>query len=255
MISPHDFEGFLSNTANPIDEELPLLPAHVVRRREEIQATREKYEAVYWYGHYIECLEPIRRGKMTTGRPEIDTWHRKKSSRHRITSLATRISRQYPDGLGENQHLATGKLLALRWLQGHLWDYREVCTTYAEPPKPDGCTRSADEFEAAVHDFETRFWYSAHLHLIEDVSSGEISVEDPTRECFMDPNVYRAARDKAREVEAQLPAAELRQWNRWDSGKLSALRWLCGAEWDVPHGYVEKPGCPHFEATIYGGAS
>jgi hypothetical protein len=89
-----------------------------------------------------------------------------------------------------------------------------------------GGLRSQSEVIAAEQEFFDRVWYERHLvHRMQHESG-----EKP-----MSPEIYRMALAAAERVKAERP--DLRpcnddfEWGMWN-GKLSALRWVLGDDWD-----------------------
>lgn len=86
--------------------------------------------------------------------------------------------------------------------------------------------RSQSEIIAAQEEFFDRVWYERHLVGRLKHESGE----EPMRE-----DIYKMALEAAERVKARRP--DLRpcegdfEWGMWN-GKLSALRWVLGDEWD-----------------------
>jgi PIN domain len=87
-------------------------------------------------------------------------------------------------------------------------------------------------------------WYNRHQVRLEKVESGEIRIveketaEDrrgPERTCQRD--IWEGARKSARKVEKKYGLENLGPWDDFDwgmiNGKLSALRWVLGDEWDM----------------------
>jgi len=85
-------------------------------------------------------------------------------------------------------------------------------------------TKQAEEF------FDHRVWYERHQVLVHDVESGH-------KTC--DPEIYKRAKKAAKKIEEKygldklvLPAKDSNfEWGMIN-GKLSALRWMLGDEWD-----------------------
>jgi hypothetical protein len=89
-----------------------------------------------------------------------------------------------------------------------------------------GGTRLQSEILAAESEFFDRVWHERHL-----VSMARH--EDGTRE--LDPAILKVATDAAERVRALRPdvrpVEDDFEWGMWN-GKLSALRWVLGDEWD-----------------------
>ncbi len=87
--------------------------------------------------------------------------------------------------------------------------------------------RSQSEIIAAEQEFFDRVWYERHLVFRQSYEAGERQ-EAPE-------SIYRVALEAAERVRSERP--DLRpceddfEWGMWN-GKLSALRWVLGEEWD-----------------------
>lgn len=90
-----------------------------------------------------------------------------------------------------------------------------------------GGMRSQSEIVAAEQEFFDRVWHERHLLFRERYEAGED--ERAT------PEIYRAALEAAERVKAERPDVRPVQddfeWGMWN-GKLSALRWVLGEDWD-----------------------
>jgi hypothetical protein len=103
--------------------------------------------------------------------------------------------------------------------------------------------RRHSEILAAVDEFTDKVWYGRHGLLRHGVETGKIKVV--TKETFpRDPNnrtvqrdIWGGARRAARKVEHRYGLDNLGPWDNFEwgmlSGKLSALRWVLGDEWDM----------------------
>jgi hypothetical protein len=89
-----------------------------------------------------------------------------------------------------------------------------------------GGMRSQSEIIAAEQEFFDRIWYERHLLLRQQHESGE----NPMREDILEMALEAAERAKARRPDLR-PADDSFEWGMWN-GKLSALRWVLGDEWD-----------------------
>ena len=87
--------------------------------------------------------------------------------------------------------------------------------------------RSQSEIIAAEQEFFDRIWYERHLMFRQRYEAGE---DERTT-----PEIYNMALEAAARVKGERP--DLRptegdfEWGMWN-GKLSALRWVLGDEWD-----------------------
>jgi len=90
-----------------------------------------------------------------------------------------------------------------------------------------GGIRSQSEIIEAEQEFFDRVWHERHLVFRHRYEAGE---DDRTT-----PEIYKMAVEAAERVKAERP--DLRpvsddfEWGMWN-GKLSALRWVLGEEWD-----------------------
>lgn len=108
-------------------------------------------------------------------------------------------------------------------LEGFLEDHPELVEKYL---LAGSSLRTEEEVIAAEHEFFDRVWHERHLVFRHKFESGE---EDPPED------IRRVALEAAERVKARRP--DLRpveddfEWGMWN-GKLSALRWVLGDEWD-----------------------
>ena len=88
--------------------------------------------------------------------------------------------------------------------------------------------RSEAEIVTAVGELLDKVWYNRHKYLREQIEAGEETV---------DPEVWKGALQSARKVERRYGKQALGPWDDFDwgmmNGKLSALRWVLGDEWDA----------------------
>jgi len=103
--------------------------------------------------------------------------------------------------------------------------------------------RLLTEILNAVDELTDKVWYGRHGLLREGVETGRIHVVE--RETFpRDPvnptvqkDIWKGARRAAKRVEQQYGLDQLGPWDDFEwgmlSGKLSALRWVLGDEWDM----------------------
>lgn len=98
------------------------------------------------------------------------------------------------------------------------------------PPENDGLfeERTEEEITAMLDELTDKIWYNRHQELREQVESGEEEV---------DPGIWKQALEKAKEVEDKYGVDNLGPYDDFDwgmlNGKLSALRWLIGFDWDM----------------------
>lgn len=103
--------------------------------------------------------------------------------------------------------------------------------------------RRASEIMEAEEEYFDKLWYGRHGLLADAVTSGQTKVvskaDYPVGK--YDPNIVRSdiwqgARRAAQRVEKKYGVENLGPWNDFEwgmlSGKLSALRWVLGDEWD-----------------------
>jgi Restriction endonuclease len=86
--------------------------------------------------------------------------------------------------------------------------------------------RSENEIIDAEQEFFDRVWYERHLTHVAKWDSGEESISDEARRIALDA----AERVKARRPDLRASSDDF-EWGMWN-GKLSALRWVLGDEWD-----------------------
>lgn len=137
---------------------------------------------------------------------------------------------------GSTYALALGELLniyAPEWMEELRWEFE-----YEEKP------RSLSEILDAEHLLFRQVWYNRHLNLMYRVETGKIEVVEElgrTKKGY-----YRQDQITRGSLEAALAAGErtrqevgeenLGPWGDFEwgmlNGKLSALRWVTGSEWD-----------------------
>jgi uncharacterized protein with von Willebrand factor type A (vWA) domain len=87
--------------------------------------------------------------------------------------------------------------------------------------------RSESEILAAVDELFDKVWYNRHWNLRIEIEQGKEAV---------DPKVWKTALAAARKIEKRYGKRALGPWNDFEwgmiNGKLSALRWVLGDEWD-----------------------
>jgi hypothetical protein len=87
--------------------------------------------------------------------------------------------------------------------------------------------RTRDEIDDALGEMLDKVWYNRHMELRELVESGEETV---------DAQIWRDALKAAKKIEDKYGVDNLGPWDDFEwgmlNGKLSALRWLLGDEWD-----------------------
>lgn len=87
--------------------------------------------------------------------------------------------------------------------------------------------RTTDDILVAMDELVDRVWHNRHLYYAEKHRSGEDR---------MTPEIWRGACESAKKVEAKYGKANLGPYSDFDwgmiNGKLSALRWVLGEDWD-----------------------
>lgn len=110
--------------------------------------------------------------------------------------------------------------------------------TWFEPP------RRYVEISEAIGKLLDQVWYNRHQVWNEKLKRGEAKLIDNHEERGKDPfglrihrSVWEMAERTARQKEAQYDPGELGPWDDFEwgmiNGKLSALRWVLGDEWDI----------------------
>jgi len=88
--------------------------------------------------------------------------------------------------------------------------------------------RSRNEVEAFAGEFTDKVWYNRHQEL-------KMLIEEGKETC--DPQIWKDAEIAARKIEARYGVDNLGPYDDFEwgmlNGKLSALRWLLGFEWDM----------------------
>lgn len=88
-------------------------------------------------------------------------------------------------------------------------------------------TRSEDEVSDAIDELFDKVWYDRHQGLKNRVEEGE----------YVDPKIWEGALKAAKEIEEKYGIENLGPWTDFEwgmiNGKLSALRWFFGDDWDM----------------------
>ncbi len=88
--------------------------------------------------------------------------------------------------------------------------------------------RSEAEILAAIDELFDKVWYNRHKFFQAEIEAGENTV---------DPEIWKGALKAARKVERRYGKRALGPWDDFDwgmiNGKLSALRWVLGDDWDM----------------------
>ena len=127
---------------------------------------------------------------------------------------------------------------ALRRIDRHLITDAMIEREWHEEP------RSLAEIVAAINELTDKVWYDRHQLLRQRIEEGKISLVD--REIFpvadhaarpIQRDVWQGALKGAARVEKKYGIKNLGPWSKseWGmiNGKLSALRWVLGDEWDM----------------------
>lgn len=104
--------------------------------------------------------------------------------------------------------------------------------------------RSVSEIVDATDELATKIWYARHQLLRQRIERGQEKVvaELPNgpwdkRRNLTQKNVWDGALKSAAKVEKRFGKANLGPWSKFEwgmmNGKLSALRWVLGDEWDM----------------------
>jgi hypothetical protein len=87
--------------------------------------------------------------------------------------------------------------------------------------------RTEEEINDAIEELTDKVWYNRHQDL-------KILIEEGKEEC--DPQIWADAQKAARVIELKYGVDNLGPYDDFEwgmlNGKLSALRWLTGFEWD-----------------------
>lgn len=88
--------------------------------------------------------------------------------------------------------------------------------------------RKPEEISNSEEEFLDKIWYNRHKILENKVNKGTVKVE---------PKIWQGALKSAKRVEEKYGLKELGPWDDFEwgmiNGKLSALRWIFGEEWDM----------------------
>jgi len=100
--------------------------------------------------------------------------------------------------------------------------------------------RSTDEIVALIGELIDKVWYNRHKVYEEKVEAGLIKLRpypgkyDPDG---VDPKVWKGALESAKRVEEKYGIENVGPWNDFEwgmiNGKLSALRWALGEDWET----------------------
>jgi hypothetical protein len=88
--------------------------------------------------------------------------------------------------------------------------------------------RSIEEIAEVANEFCEKIWFDRHMVRREKMASGKE---------MCDPEIWKAALASAEKVIAKYGLENLSPYSKFDwgmlNGKLSALRWVMGDEWDM----------------------
>jgi len=105
-----------------------------------------------------------------------------------------------------------------------LWEFRERLLSYQDEME----YRNMEEIVEAEEEFYSKVWYGRHKLLEKTFESGQRSV---------DHKIWKGALKSAKKVEAKYGKEHLGPRDDFErgmiSGKLLALRWALGGEWDM----------------------
>ena len=104
-------------------------------------------------------------------------------------------------------------------------------------------TRELSEILNASEEFFDKVWYGRHRLLAHAVESGKTRVVEndcPTDKCgpkLISRDIWEKAQEAAKRLEKKYGVDNLGQWDDFEwgmlNGKLSALRWVLGDQWDM----------------------
>jgi len=107
-----------------------------------------------------------------------------------------------------------------------LWEFKERMLSRTSQDEVEW--RSKDEILEAEEEFFAKVWYGRHKLLESMVESGKEKVA---------PEIWQEALKAAKRIEEKYGKEQLASWDDFEwgmlSGKLSALRWVSGDEWDM----------------------
>jgi len=88
--------------------------------------------------------------------------------------------------------------------------------------------RTADEIHSIIDEFTDKVWYERHQMLKHSVEK---------KSTIVDPDIWKGALSAAKKVEGKYGTENLGPYGDFEwgmlNGKLSALRWVTGDEWDM----------------------
>jgi hypothetical protein len=101
--------------------------------------------------------------------------------------------------------------------------------------------RRASEIQEAIEEFFDRVWYDRHMVLYWKVHDGKVKIvkeyDRKKHDTTITEDVWTGARRAAERLEKKYGKQNLGPYSKFDwgmiNGKLSALRWVMGDEWDM----------------------
>ena len=134
---------------------------------------------------------------------------------------------------------ATSIVEIINELDSQLLTELEWEESYSEEP------RGLSEILEALHVAVQQVWYNRHLSLRFGVENGDIRIITATEFAKLDgyhpevvvDEIWRDALAAAKKTEKELGESQLGRWDDFEwgmiNGKLSALRWVLGDDWDM----------------------
>jgi hypothetical protein len=104
--------------------------------------------------------------------------------------------------------------------------------------------RSVSDITDATDELITKIWYDRHQVSRQKIASGKEKIVDklpdvpwPKRKNLIQRNIWEGALRSAAKVERRFGKDNLGPWSKFEwgmmNGKVSALRWVLGDEWDM----------------------
>lgn len=92
----------------------------------------------------------------------------------------------------------------------------------------DFASRPEEEMGKALEKLRDQLWYNRHRNLCFNIEQGFETVDE---------EIWKAAQQSAERLRSKYAACELGPWTDFEwgmiNGKLSALQWALGEDWDV----------------------
>ena len=139
----------------------------------------------------------------------------------------------------DNCIYATSIVEVINRLDSELLSELEWEESYSEEP------RSLSEILVAEHLLEKQVWYTRHMSRRFRVANGDVRLVTPAEFAKLDGyqadaianGIWEGALAAAKKTEKELGRDQLGPWDDFEwgmiNGKLSALRWVLGDEWDM----------------------